>query len=215
VRPTKPFEIVTGERFLCLPTAATVLGVVDLARAAALEFCTSARFGWGRGELLGWLNGSYRDVLLATGNDASFVEGADVEIDEVAVTRLVARARSHAADMVEGSASSWSARGFAREMIESGLVVGITDGTGGLGYAPRNCPGSRLVDRVTSLFLADYLTRPRDYESLSICSSCNEISFAWEEAHSHDCETRGPNSGIIVRPRPNFTRIGLGARRAS
>jgi hypothetical protein len=214
VRPTKPFEIVTtDERFVILPTGKTVLAVAEAARSAALEFCTGAQFGWGRGDLGAWLGGSYRDALLGSADDAVFDLTADADLDDATIAGLVARARAHVADMVVTAAASWRGRGFAREMIDAGFVVGVTDPTGGLGYAPQNRAGGRLADRVTSLFLADFLTRPRDYESLVRCATCDEISFEWDEVHAYDCGERGPESGIVVK-RAQWTRIGLGARLA-
>jgi hypothetical protein len=71
----------------------------------------------------------------------------------------------------------------------------------------------RLVDRVASLFIADYLTRPRDYEQLVVCGQCDEVSFKWDEVHEDGCEARGLRSGVVVRPRVHrSTRKGLGKR---
>jgi hypothetical protein len=215
VRPTKPFEIVTlDDRFACLPAGETVLGAADASRASALEFCTASRFGWGRDDLLAWLNGSYRDVVRLRGDDVFFEDAPLEDLDDSSIARLVSRARARVVDMIEKASTDWRGRGFAREMIDAGFVVGVSDESGGLGYLPQNRLGARLEDRVLALFLADFLTRPRDYESLVLCSTCGEISFAWEEVHSYDCGERGPNSGIVVK-RPNFTRLGLGAPRSS
>lgn len=213
MRPTKPFEIVIpDERFVCLPAGETVLGVADASRAAALEFCTASQFGWGCEELTAWLNDSYGGALAMSGEDVCFDTASPDEIDDAPIARLVARARARVVETLESASKDWRACGFAREMIDAGFVIGITDETGGLGYAPRNLPGARLEDRVLALCLADFLTRPRDYESLCVCRGCNEVSFDWEEVHAHDCELRGPASGIVVKRPAAFTRLGLGDR---
>ena len=86
-------------------------------------------------------------------------------------------------------------------MVDAGLVMGVSDDQGGLGYAPVHRMRMRLVDRLVSLFIADFLTRPGDYDSLLVCASCDEVSFAWDEVHEDGCEARVHHSGMVVRPR--------------
>ena len=217
MRPTKAFENVSAtERFQHLD-GAHVHDMADAARAAALAFVSCSRYGWGRKELAAWLVEHYRVAAIpapagrATWRRPAVDTALDRAVDDTDVAALVARARRHASDLVSTAWSTWRTQGFAREMLDSGFVVGVTDADGGLGYAAVHREGMRLVDRVVSLFLADFLTRPNDYESLLVCEDCSEVSFAGEEVHEEGCSARGPVSGIIVR-KPNFTRLGLGNR---
>jgi hypothetical protein len=54
-----------------------------------------------------------------------------------------------------------------------------------------------LVDRVAALIAADYLTRPRDYSTVSICDDCGAISFG--EASCHHAICRVPSASEVVR----------------
>jgi hypothetical protein len=57
----------------------------------------------------------------------------------------------------------------------------------------------RLSQRVSSLFIADYLNRPTDYRWLMLCSGCGELAFATELAHSSWCEAE-PEEWISFTP---------------
>jgi hypothetical protein len=101
----------------------------------------------------------------------------DRELDEASVTRLVASAR---VDILEVLRSSWSWSDDAtavRKSIEEGLVAGICDESSCLGYGPVDNVGMRLVDRVRSLFVADYLTRTEDYDTFAVCEDCEVATF--------------------------------------
>lgn len=213
MRPTAPFEkLGPVDRFVSLEAGRTALDCADAARGAALAFCETAHLGWGAEHLSAWVNGAYRIALSAAHPDPVVQLSELPDFSDESVAREVARARSHAIALVANAAADWRGRGFPREMIDAGFVVGVTDEHGGLGYAPVNRSVTRLGDRIVSLFLADFLTRPRDYESLAVCRGCGEISFEWDEVHAQDCDAVGLRSGVVVR-RPNFTRIGLGDRR--
>jgi hypothetical protein len=214
VRPTHGFEtIATQDRFVRLENGVHVLDLADAARLAALSFLTNSGLGWGRRELATWLVEAYEPATV-TPRTASARIGVNANannLDEGEVVRVVARARRHALDLVASASTSWRGEGFARDMVDAGLVVGILDDLGSLGYAAVRRPGMRLADRVVSLFLADFLTRPGDYDSLRICPSCSMASLDDCDVHEEGCEDRGPVSAIIVK-RPRFTRLGLGTR---
>jgi len=92
-----------------------------------------------------------------------------------------------------------------------------------LGYAPMARPDMRLVDRVTSLFVADYLTRPADYERFRVCDACAAIMFDGGAGHQEVCLRPAHASGMrfaaAARARGDgegrrSTLIGLGERAA-
>jgi hypothetical protein len=216
VRPTQGFETVAAQdRFVRLEKGVHVLDVADAAREAALAFVSMSGGGWGRRELASWLVESYEPatVVPRAGAKRSAVNasGDGIDLREDEIVRVVARARRHALDLVATASTSWRGEGFAREMVDAGLVVGVSDELGALGYAPVRRPGMRLADRVVSLFLADFLSRPADYDAMRICRSCSMASFDDCDVHEEGCEDRGPVSAIIVK-RHRFTRLGLGTR---
>lgn len=212
MRPTKAYGgRPNGDpRFRLLPRGTTVLDIADRARAAGFVFISSSRWGWGKRDLANWLVHDYRPAVLdASAQPLSEVSSA--KADEASATKLVASARRRVVEMLTDAATTWNAAELARESIDSGLVIGVSDDASGIGHAPLHQSRMRLVDRLASLFIADYLTRPRDYEQLVVCAQCDEVSFKWDEIHEDGCEVRGPRSGVVVRPRiRRSTRRGLG-----
>ena len=68
---------------------------------------------------------------------------------------------------------------FVTHAVECGFVAGIADRTGSIGYVPVDVGEMDIVERLMSLVAADYLTRPNDYRSLTICDDCDGVSFDW------------------------------------
>lgn len=213
MRPTKAYggRANSDARFRLLPRGTTVLDIADRARAAAFVFISSSRWGWGKRDLANWLVHDYRPAVLeASARPRSEVSSA--KADEASATKLVASARRRVVEMLTDAATAWNTAELARESIDSGLVIGVSDEIGGIGHAPVHQGRMRLVDRLASLFIADYLTRPRDYQQLVVCGQCDEVSFKWDEIHEDGCEMRGPRSGVVVRQRiRRSTHKGLGS----
>lgn len=201
MRPTKGYATAPNdERFRLLPRGMNVHDVADRARAAGFVFVSSARWGWGKRDLANWLVHDYRPAVLSAPQRPR-TEASAASTDEVSTTKLVASARRRVVEMLGEATTAWAGTDFASESVENGLVIGVSDDAGGIGYAPVHGARMRLVDRVASLFIADFLTRPRDYEQLVVCHSCDEVSFKWDEIHEDGCEARGPRSGVVLRVR--------------
>jgi hypothetical protein len=118
-----------------------------------------------------------------------------------AIADVLERAHSM---LLDGLRRTWAWRhdaSFARDMIDIGLVTGIIDDDSSIGYAPVDAPRMLLVDRVRSLFLADYLTRPRDFESFGVCPRCATATFDFY-AHAAECGSEHP----ITPPSPSVRR---------
>ncbi len=211
MRPTKSYQRVhEGGRFRLLSRGTSVLDLADKARAAGFVFVSGARYGWARRELATWLVHDYTPATLRPpGTRRTNVDTTSTDVRDTSVTRLVSAARRHVVEMVAGAMTSWNGASFAREMVDSGLVIGVSDDAGGIGYAAVDRARMRLVDRVASLFIADYLTRPRDYEAIVVCPTCDEVSFTWDEVHEDGCESRGPRSGVVVKRPRRPTRRGI------
>lgn len=216
MRATKAFDGLgdIGTGFERLEGTRSALALADAARLAGLVFVSSAKYGWSKRELAAWLANDYAGATLAMAGDPASVVGASADalsptsLTERAVARLVGSARRDVVDMLASQGASLQAPSFVRNLIENGFVVGVSDTTS-FGYAAVNRPRMRLVDRVRSLFVADFLSRPRDYQSLMVCATCDEVSFEWDEIHEDDCSMRSPRSGIIVK-RHHTTFAGIG-----
>lgn len=214
--PTKAFgREPPASRFTLLPETVSALEVADRCRVAALEFMEGTALGcWGRKELALWLISDYKRavsvVAPTSGNRRRSVRSGDT-LDEGTVEGLLLHTRERMLDMLIGSSECWEGVEFAREMIDSGLVVGVRDSLGAIGYAAVDHPGLRLVDRVASLFIADCLTRPADYRATVACEYCGAVSFAWPAEHHGECHLREvTTSGIVERfPHPE-TKRGVG-----
>jgi hypothetical protein len=211
MRPTKGYATAPNDpRFRLLPRGTTVLDVADRARAAGFVFVSSSRWGWGKRDLANWLVHDYRPAVLAAPARPR-TEASASNADEASATKLASAARRRVVEMLGDATTEWAGTEFATESVEGGLVIGVSDEAGGIGYAPVHQARMRLVDRVASLFIADFLTRPRDYEQLVVCGSCDEVSFKWDEIHEDGCEARGPRSGMVVRARQRqSTHKGMG-----
>jgi hypothetical protein len=158
-----------------------VTDVADACRSAALGFAWGAHHSWGRRELARWLVGPYAHAVASTrtlqtsGLRPAVVRGGVV--DEETLEELLRTAHAEIIEMLRG-VWSWTHDGrAARARIGEGLVAGIVDASSELGFAPVDNARMRLVDRVRSLFVADYLTRPGDYAAFAVCDDCDGATF--------------------------------------
>ena len=173
-----------------------VADVADACRSAGLGFAWSAHNGWGRRELARWLVGPYAHAVAATrGLRASGTRAAVVhrEIDEETVEQLLSTTRAEILEMLRGIWSWTHDAPAVRARIDDGLVAGIVDDASGLGFAPVDNMRMRLVDRVRSLFVADYLTRPGDYAAFAVCDDCDGATFDGGLYHEDCMRPRSPS----------------------
>jgi len=178
-----------------------VADVADACRSAALGFAWSAHNGWGRRELARWLVGPYAHAVAATrALRASGTRPAVVHrvLDEETVEQLLSTTRTEILEMLRGVWSWTHDARAARARIGEGLVAGIVDEASELGFAPVDNVRMRLVDRVRSLFVADYLTRPGDYAAFAVCEDCDGATFDGGLYHE-DCMR--PRSRTMLRHR--------------
>ena len=217
--PPDPFKgPLPKQRFRNLEDGVTVHDVADRCREAGLEYFSGANGAWSSRDLAKWLMGSYRAATAPPSTvDSPFRKKATppLHLDEGAVIGLLVRTRECVLEMILSPRSAWEEGGLGAEMLARGLLLGVRDGLGSIGYAPIDLPDTRLVDRVASLFVADYLTRPGDYEEIQVCDECGEISFRWQRRHRERCAVTTSQSGVVPKreadapPRKN-TRLGLG-----
>jgi hypothetical protein len=195
-----PFD--NDPRFCLLMPGARVRDVADACRSAALGFAWSAHQGWGRRELARWLIGPYAHAASATRVLRASGKPSAVEhrpIDEASIQDLLCRTRREILEVLRNAWSWAHDTTAARAWVDEGIVAGIADETSDLGYAPVDRAGMRLIDRVRSLFIADYLTRPSDYAAFAVCDGCDGATFDGGLYHG-DC-TR-PRERTVLRRRP-------------
>ena len=181
------------------PPVPTVLDIADASRAAALTFLRGTGLGWGADDLAAWLAGPYR---AATSRSRAVVQvGATAPLgvrQERELERMLLSTREQLLELLI-TRELWSESGLARRAVASHLVVAVRDSAGTVGYAPVDQPGLPLLERIGALFLADYLTRPRDYEDLCVCEDCGDVSFSWAPSHQSYCVAPPAKSEVVVR----------------
>ncbi len=194
MNPTKSFITPRVEtRCVALDAGMTVKDVADACRGAALGFAWGADRGWGKRELARWLVGPYARAVAPSRAARSGVRRAagTKRVDEEVVAELLRRSHAYLLDGLRAAASWRRDAAFAREMIDEGFVVGVVDESSAIGYAPVDAFDMRLVDRVRSLFVADFLTRPQEYARFVVCDTCGGATFDGAISHGGACEGRG------------------------
>jgi len=182
-------------RCLDLPPGIRTVEIAERSRVAALTFMECLRDRWGRAELARWLVGPYaRATEPASWASTDGPEPRERAVSETEVDILLKKTFGQVAECVRYARSWEQQRGFARRMVDEGLVVGVLDGNT-LGYAPIDHRRMRLVDRVRSLFVADFLTRPESFQTFQVCD-CGLVTFDPMPAHYAECE-RPRESGVM------------------
>jgi hypothetical protein len=83
-------------------------------------------------------------------------------------------------------------------MHESGLLGIVVDRVGREAYAPTARIEASFVEQVSSLFAADYLAHPKDYEHVTSCASCGEIPLNGRIRHAKACVRPPMESGVSL-----------------
>ncbi|HEY8075373.1 MAG TPA: hypothetical protein VIF62_14715 [Labilithrix sp.] len=208
--PTKPFRATRHDdkRFRFLEEGMSVHTLAERARAAGVAFLQGTTGGWSSHDLALWLIGMYEPAAVRVGDGASSAPSSSRRLEHETLERVVLTARARVFAMLENT-SSWRGETFAKNVVDAGLVVGVRDAFGGIGYAAVACDPMRLVDRVASLFVADYLTRPADYAIVETCEECGAIAFDGRPVHAHWCESPPNESSIVALREQRKTMHGL------
>ena len=148
-----------------LEDGATRATVAAECRAAALEFMAGVASGWGKVDLARWLTGPYgratrhcqhgERTLVADGSEPAPASIAPESVDE-----LLARTRGRMLAALEKAALSDGSLELAEEMVDRGFVRRAMDEDRTEVWVPVDVARMRLLDRVRTLFVADYLDDP-------------------------------------------------------
>jgi len=167
-----------------------------------MAFVRGTTVGWSRRDLAEWLVCQYSPCVVHPADDeepmSDRVSERASSVDELVVERVILDARTRALRLLGDLVVPWQASPIARLSVASGIVTAQREG-GAVAYAPVGRRTMRLADRVTSLFVADYLNQPTDYRWLMLCRECGEMSFASELAHAAWCEA-APESWTAFTP---------------
>ena len=189
----QPLRESRPRRFRPLAAGASVHDVADRCRRAVEDFVSGTAGGWSRTDLDLWLGAPYRSATSSFPCVPSPLAVVDVAVLETWLLEAAEVAREMLASCAGPRAPS-----FVEDAVERGFVVGVKDANGALGHVPVDDASMTLVDRVASLVAADFLTRPSDYRSVTICDDCGAVCFEWTACdHSSCAEAR--ESGVVRR----------------
>jgi hypothetical protein len=185
---------------------------VDACRSAGLAFVWCARASWGKRELARWLVEPYTRAVDATREPLVACPPSQRSLDESTIQELLARSHQQVIALLR-KVRTWKAdERFARQMVDRGVVLGVMDDESAIGYGPVAAAGMRLSERVAALFVADFLTRPKDYAHFRICDDCEGATFDDGTLHAENCTWRPTVPAPSAPPRRRITLVGLGGR---
>lgn len=185
------------DTLVALRNGADTYTVAAACREAALSFVNDAPY-WGKAELAMWLLGSYSFAAVDVGDENAPTSRPTLrEIDVRTVHDLIDRARAEVLDSLEQLRDGDGAANIAFKMISSGFVARSVDADGVAGWVPTT-KARRLADRVLSLFVADCMMRPSDYEqTLSTCAVCERAGFDALARRREVCHRHGGVAATI------------------
>lgn len=193
------------DTILTLPTQTSALAVAQSCRDTAMVFMEDS-LGWGKGQLAMWLMGPYGQITQYTHAVERVTQSGRYprvqapmlrEIDARMVDRVISSARDEViARLAQMQDETDGEAAFVYDMVSLGFVVRCEDARQIEGWVPA-ATARRLADRVLSLFAADYLVRPQDYENeLSVCRECGVVEFDTVSRARGVCGRHG--SGIFI-----------------
>ena len=182
-----------------LPDDVRIEHVARRTRRAGLSFLTGSASGWGRTKLRSWLIIEYGMATEWTREDetATWLHPHAALSDERAHD-VVEDARRRATQMIVNASRTWSSPTFASWMLEAGMIAIVCERSGREAYAPIARSGMTLFDQVASLFVADYLEHPGDYERVQSCDTCGEIPLGGRIRHAKSCVRPPVESGVCL-----------------
>lgn len=182
-----------------LADGVTRASVSEECRDAALAFMTGVAVGWTKLDLGRWLTGPYARATRHSAHGERTAVSAAGAIDPSAVEDVLMGTRARLLAALEKAALSSGALGFAEEAIERAFVRRAFDEDGFEAWVPVDGARMRLRDRVSSLFVADYLNDPMSYRALYVCHRCENVVFDERAPRLGMCSAHGRVSGTILR----------------
>ncbi len=160
------------------PHGGRVEDLAERCRTAGLAFTNGAE-RWTKADLAAWLVGPYREAT-RSGSLPPPAGAGNVprrSIEPAAVDDLLADAHVRVLTVLENVAISRTKTAFAQRLEAEHALHRVVGETRAIGWIPLASPRMRLAYRVLSLFAADALARPEDYETLTVCHRCERVRF--------------------------------------
>ncbi len=185
-------------RQILLADECTVESISTECRRAAVAFMSSASSGWDKLDLAFWLTGPYaRAVRHARHGERVTALATAPVVEDASVQELVARVHQELLESLVVATHREGALDFADPAVATGHVRKAVDGDGVGVWIPVDLPRMRLLDRVRSLFSADYLNAPDAYTELYVCAQCGGLVFDGAGKRVGLCAAHKRNSGIV------------------
>lgn len=188
-----------------LPDGDSIDTVSAICRAAGVEFLEGVATGWGKRELAEWLSGSYHEAASRLGvlDDLRAPSDTPYDLREARIGALMESARLHTLTMLEELALPHAESDFIDEAITRGFVCPAEDEVETPVWVPLDLPRMRLRDRLRSLFVADYLNAPREYETtFFVCHRCDSPRFDEDAKWMGFCRKHLRTSNVVARVTP-------------
>jgi hypothetical protein len=193
-----------------LPDNVRVEDVVRRTQLAARAFRSSVN-GWGRTKVRSWLIIEYAMATEWTReDDVSPWSHRGTPMDDERSREVADDARRRVARLLLEESGGWNTKTFAAAMIDRGLLTSVTDASGREAFAPAARVELSFVERVASIFIADFLAHPEDYRNLSSCECCGELAINGHATHVSECVKLSPvrppaESGVCLRQTTSTT----------
>jgi hypothetical protein len=169
-------------------------------RDAALAFVTGVSSGWDKLDLVLWLTGPYAVATRHAGRGERVADlDADAEVDDEWVESLVGEVRGDLLASLEEASHDGGMLGFVEASVDANHVRRALDADGLEVWVPVDMSRMRLLDRVRTLFAADYLNDAALYEELFVCPRCESVVFDEGARRVGFCGAHRRVSGIVPR----------------
>ncbi len=167
-------------------------------RAAALELMSGVAKGWEKIDLARWLTGPYARATRHCQAGERIIREGHGPLASSTIEELMTSTRTRVLAALEKAALSDGSLDFTKDVVDRGFVRRAWDTDGMEAWVPVDASRMRLIDRVRSLFVADYLNDPVSYGALYVCHRCENIVFD-EAARRLGICGRHRISGIVAR----------------
>lgn len=177
-------------------------------REAALAFMAGVACGGDKLELVLWLTGPYAGATrhVPRGERVASLDAAG-DIEDEAVGRLVAHARGELLASLRDPMLGHGALDFVDPCIDRGAVRRAVDDRGLEVWIPVDASRLHLLERVQSLFAADYLNDADGYRELFVCANCEALVFDAGARRRGVCAGHNRSSGIVPRVDGTIPRV--------
>lgn len=191
-----------------LDESATRASISADCRDAALSFMRGTLGGWSKRELCEWLVGPYAHATrhIAHGERTPSSPAGHQPLSAATLDALMATTRASVLAALEAAVLCDGTLDFAEDLADRNFVHrAVTlegtqdeDGLEDVVWIPIDAVRMRLIDRVRSLFAADYLNDATDYRALYVCPKCENVVFDHGAKQIGMCFQHVRSSGIVT-----------------